>query len=78
MCYSGRCQFEDSMGDCRYAERVCAATRAVVDYLHLDQCELGGATERELTTLDQALLNLLHTCANVQEAKNMIVDVYGP
>ena len=66
------------MGDCRYTDRVCATTRAIVDYLHLDQCELGGVYGGKLTTLDQALLDLLHTCANVQEAKDMIVDVYGP
>ena len=67
------------MGDCQYTVRVSAATRAVVDYLRLDECELGsGRLHDNPTTLNQALLNLLHTCANVQEAKNMIVDVYGP
>lgn len=67
------------MGDCRYAERVSAATRAIVDYLCLDECELGsGRVYDKTTTLNQALLNLLHTCANVHEAKDKIVDVYGP
>ena len=57
------------MGDCRYAERVCAATRAIVDYLRLDQCDLGGAYGTKLTTLDQAMLNLLHVRTRVRTCR---------
>lgn len=85
MCYSGRCMFEDHMGDCRYAD-TSSEVKRLLAVLNVSECFAGGLPEgpefamRYQQAVTDVVTRLRYPDANAQplDVDTAVVRLLGP